>query len=378
MPSLVMTIVCVISLCWILSERRYPPAKKYGMIDAIVPAYNEETCIYDTVLSLKANPYINKIIIVNDGSTDKTATVLDLLAVGCRRIKVVHQKNTGKGGALTNGLSQSDAPYVFLTDADTVLRADGDSLGYMMAEIERGADAVGGIALSNLDGAGLLPHVRASTKLACIVIVRTFQQLCGGHPFLISGACGLFKRQVLLDVQFSDRTKVEDLDMTWSLIAKGYKIRQSSRAFVYSQEANSLKSEWLRWRRWIVGYAVCMRLHSNLLFTRFGLGTIFPVFLTSFVASGLVIYTIATGSVSAIVNAHHLTVYSSMWLVLMGAIGLASAIHHRKPILLLLVPASVVYVLMSSSVWLIHGLRGLFTGREPQRDKPARYANVVG
>ena len=378
MPSLIIIMVSLISLVWIIRQRKYPPSQQYGMIDAIVPAFNEEACIIDTVRSLKANPYINKVIVVNDGSTDSTASILDLLAIGCRRVKVIHQKNTGKGGALMNGLSQSDAPYVFLTDADTVLPAEGDGLGYMIAEIERGADAVGGIALSNLDGAGLLPHVRASTKLACILIIRTFQQICGGHPFLISGACGLFKREVLLDVQFSDRTKVEDLDMTWSLIAKGYKIRQASRAFVYSQECNSLKSEWLRWRRWIVGYAVCMRLHSNLLLTRFGLGTMMPVFLSSFVATGLVIYTIVTVSLLAIVNTDHLTVYTIMWLGLLFAIGLASAFHHRKPILLLLVPASVIYVLMSSSVWLIHGLRGLFTGREPQRDKPTRYAHVVG
>jgi cellulose synthase/poly-beta-1,6-N-acetylglucosamine synthase-like glycosyltransferase len=373
MVSLVMLIVCVVSLCWILNQRRYPPSKRYGMIDAIVPAYNEEMCIIDTVRCLIANPYINKVIVVNDGSTDKTATLLDLLAVGYQRLKVVHQKNTGKGGALMNGLSHSDAPYVYLSDADTLVPSNDDGLGYMIAEIERGADAVGGVALSNLDGAGLLPHIRASTKLACVLILRTFQQLVGGHPFLISGACGLFKRQVLMDVPFSDRTKVEDLDMSWSLIAKGYKIRQASRAFVYSQEANSLKGEWLRWRRWIVGYAVCMRLHSNLLLTRFGLGTMIPVFLTSFLASGLVAYTISTVSLSAVVHAHHLSLYTWIWLGMMFAIGLASAIHHRKASLLLLLPASVVYVLMSSSVWLIHGLRGLFTGHEPQRDKPQRY-----
>jgi len=374
MPSIIMIFVSVISICWILTQRKYPPSSDFGSVDAIVPAFNEESCIIETVRCLAANPYLNKIIVVNDGSTDRTGAVLDLLAVNVPRLTVVHQKNTGKGGALMNGLRHSDAAHVFLTDADTVVPADDDGIGYMIAEIERGADAVGGIALSNLSGAGLLPHVRASTKLACVAVVRIFQQLFGGHPFLISGACGLFKRDVLLDVQFSDRTKVEDLDMTWSMISRGYKVRQASRAFVYSQECNSLKSEWLRWRRWIVGYAVCMRLHSKLLLTRFGLGTIIPVFLTSFLASALVIYTIVS---SSLLHGHHFTVYTATWLGLMFLIGLASAIHHRKPALLLLVPGSVVYVLMSSAVWLVHGLYGLLTGYEPQRDKPTRYAHVV-
>lgn len=374
MPSIIMIIISVISLCWLLSQRKYPPSKEFASIDAIVPAYNEESCIIDAVRCLATNPYLNKVVVVNDGSTDRTATLLDLLAVNFPRLTVVHQQNTGKGGALMNGLRHSDADYVFLTDADTFLPPDDDGLGYMIAEIERGADAVGGVALSNLEGAGLLPHVRASTKLACVVVVRIFQQLCGGHPFLISGACGLFRRDVLLDVRFSDRTKVEDLDMTWSLISKGYKVRQASRAFVYSQECNSLKSEWLRWRRWIVGYAVCMRLHSKLLLTRFGLGTIIPVFLTSFMATGLVVYTVVS---SSLLHGHHFTVYTATWMGLMLAIGLASAIHYRKPALLLLVPGSVVYVAMSSAVWLVHGVHGLLTGREPQRDKPTRYAHVV-
>ena len=105
MPSLIIIMVSLISLFWIIGQRKYPPSQQYGMIDAIVPAFNEEACIIDTVRSLKANPYINKVIVVNDGSTDSTASVLDLLAIGCRRVKVIHQKNTGKGGALTNGLS---------------------------------------------------------------------------------------------------------------------------------------------------------------------------------------------------------------------------------------------------------------------------------
>ncbi|HEY6869916.1 MAG TPA: glycosyltransferase family 2 protein [Novosphingobium sp.] len=371
-------LVVFTGLAWIAWRRRFAPRRYYGYVDAIVPAYNEEVCIVGAVERLLRNPYFRRVIVVNDGSTDGTGALLDNLAAREPRVVAIHQANSGKGGALMNGVARSDMPYVFLTDADTLLREDRDDIGYMLAEMEAGADAVGGVPLSNLAGAGLLPHVRASTKLAVITIQRTFQQLVGGAPFLISGACGLFRREVLLKVPFSDRTKVEDLDLTWSLIGQGYRVRQSNRSFVYSQEPNSLAVEWRRWRRWIAGYAVCMRLHRRLLLTRFGLLTILPVFLSSFIATGYLIHALLPVLLHGGLHALPFRLLPWAWMVIVYAIGGAAALHHRKPLLMLLAPAALLYVGMVCMLWLVHGLKALWNGREPQRDNPVRYANVAG
>ena len=370
-------ITIAVTVFWTAWRWRLPPNRTYGVIDAIVPAYNEELCIVDSLKGLLANPYFNRIIVVNDGSTDRTREVLDAFAREHLRIFVIHQANSGKGGALMNGLNLAEAPYVFLSDADTLLPADGDGLGYMLAEMEQGADAVGGIPASNLTGAGLQPHIRATVKLPVIVIERTFQQLIGGAPFIISGACGLFKVEVLRTVPFSDRTKVEDLDLTWSLVAKGYKVRQASRCIVYSQEANSVKGEWRRWRRWIIGYAVCMRLHRNLLLTRFGIFTIMSKFLVVFVGiAAYAVYLDPFLSQSAISRMLHIAIPLAS-LPLVFTFGAISAIHHRKFVLVPLAPTAIFYLAMSYVIWLTHGLKGLFTGRELERDKPERYAYVV-
>ena len=210
-----------------------------------------------------------------------------------------------------------------------------------------------------------------------IALKRTFQQVVGGAPFLISGACGLFRTEVLRKVPFSDRTKVEDLDMTWSLVEQGYKVRQCSRCVVYSQECNSLNSEWLRWRRWIVGYAVCMRLHHRLLLTRFGLFSILPMFLV--VLFGISAYaTILMSSFAGeIPQDFHLALFPALWLAISFVIGAVSAVHHRKFELFALAPTAVLYVFLAYGIWLVHGIRSLVTGWEPQRDKPLRYAHVV-
>lgn len=368
--------VLVIGTYLIIMWRR-PPSRRLGQIDAIVPAYNEEPCLAQTLWPLLNNPYINRVICVNDGSTDGTEALLAQLAQAWPdKLVAINQANTGKGGALMNGLSHVTTEQVFLTDADTYVPND-DGLGYMLAEIERGADAVGGIPSSNLEGAGLLPYIRATVKLPMIVLKRTFQQLVGGAPFIISGACGMFKTEVLRKYGFSDRTKVEDLDLTWQLVREGYKIRQANRCVVYPQECNTIREEWKRWRRWIVGYAVCMRLHKDLLLTRFGLVSIFPMF--ALVVFGVLTYAISWTQVTMAHGPHYIAgvVFPLLWVGVVTIIGGISAFHHRNILLMPLACLAVLYVILSYAIWTVHGLKGLITGREPKRDKPTRYGYVV-
>jgi len=356
---------------------RYPPSTNLQSIEAIVPAFNEEPCIAHTVISLLRNRYVRRVICVDDGSTDGTVAVLNAIARRTPRLTVVTQANSGKGGAIMHGLRHVTAPYVFLTDADTIVPPRDYDLGFLLTEIERGADAVGGIPSSNLKSGGLLPQIRATVKLPMIIAKRTFQQILGGAPFIISGACGLFRTEVLREVGLSDRTKVEDLDLTWTLVSRGCKVRQSSFCIVYPQECLTLREEWRRWRRWIMGYAVCMRLHRRLLLTRFGLFSILPMF-------ALVVVGIATAAVAWLraVPAHGWLVSAELlfplfWIVCVTALGTISAFHHRKARLAVMAPLAILYVLLAYAVWLTHGLKGLITGRELNRDKPTRYANVV-
>jgi cellulose synthase/poly-beta-1,6-N-acetylglucosamine synthase-like glycosyltransferase len=370
-------IMAIVGVAWIAWHRRSRPSGEHDAIDAIVPAYNEEICIADTIEMLLCNPYVAQVIVVNDGSTDGTAQVLDNLGRLHRRLFVIHQENTGKGGAVMNGVRHAKTPYVFLTDADTLIDPKGHALGYLLAEMEAGADAVGGIPASNLNGAGLLPHIRAAVKLPMIIVKRTFQQVVGGAPFLISGACGLYKRELLLKIPLSDRTKVEDLDLTWTLVTHGYKVRQANRCIVYSQECNDFKSEWLRWRRWIIGYAVCMRLHAPLLLSRFGIVTILPMFLVVVVGLAIIALNVTSLLTTETSWQWSLLTVPLMWAGFACALGAISAVHHRSPRLVLAAPLVVFYVVLAYVIWIYHGSIGLITGKEPERDKPKRYKHVV-
>lgn len=379
MKTIIFLIMSVIVGLYFLFNLRKKPSSHLHSIDAIVPAYNEEPCLEESLKSLFANPYINKVICVNDGSSDGTEKLLNRMVIEWPdKLIAVNQKNTGKGGALMNGLNYSTMPQVFLTDADTYVPPDKKGLGYMLAEIENGADAVGGIPSSNLNQARLLPHIRATVKMPMIIMKRTFQQWLGGAPFIISGSCGMFKTNILKENPFSDRTKVEDLDLTWTLVSKGYKVRQANRCVVYPQECNTISDEWKRWRRWIAGYAVCMKLHKNLLLSRYGIACILPMFLV--IISSLYMYSsyfIQENFTFSHIQNFIFILFPSLWLIIVSIIGLFSAIYHKSWKLVFLAPFAIFYVILAYLIWAIYGIKAFFTGKEPIRDKPTRYKNVV-
>lgn len=379
MKTIVFLLMCAVIGIYLLINLRKKPSKNLYSIDAIVPAYNEEPCLEESLKSLFANPYIHKVICVNDGSSDGTEKLLNRMVLEWPdKLIAVNQQNTGKGGALMNGLNYATMPQVFLTDADTYVPPDQHGLGYMLAEIENGADAVGGIPSSNLNKAHLLPHIRATVKMPMIIMKRTLQQWLGGAPFIISGSCGLFKVDVLKENPFSDRTKVEDLDLTWNLVAKCYKIRQANRCIVYPQECNTLSDEWKRWRRWIAGYAVCMKLHKSLLISRYGIFSILPMFLV--IVASLYVYScyFVQDNFSLIDIPNFIFIlFPYLWLVIVSFIGLFSAIYHKSWKLIFLAPFAIFYVILAYLIWAIYGIKAFFTGKEPIRDKPTRYKNVV-
>ena len=82
-------------------------------IAAIVPAFNEENTIGSVVSILKESGVFTDIIVVDDGSADHTAQEASKYGV-----RVLQEKNQGKGGALLAGARATDADILFFTDAD--------------------------------------------------------------------------------------------------------------------------------------------------------------------------------------------------------------------------------------------------------------------
>jgi glycosyltransferase involved in cell wall biosynthesis len=86
-------------------------------LSVVVPCYNEEATLNDVVEKVLASPFVGEILIVNDGSTDRSGEILD--GFNDPRIRVIHQPmNLGKGAALRRGFAAATCPFVIVQDAD--------------------------------------------------------------------------------------------------------------------------------------------------------------------------------------------------------------------------------------------------------------------
>jgi polyisoprenyl-phosphate glycosyltransferase len=88
-------------------------------ISAIIPTYNEELNLGDVLEVLKNCEILDEIILVDDGSTDKTPAAMEKASGMDGRIRIVrHEKNLGKGQAIFSGWAATSAPILLLLDAD--------------------------------------------------------------------------------------------------------------------------------------------------------------------------------------------------------------------------------------------------------------------
>ena len=88
--------------------------KKIIKVLVVIPAYNEEENILDTINSVKSIDSIDEIVVVDDGSTDKTSQIVEDLDVKLIRL----QKNLGKGFAIKKVIETMDFEYLVLLDGD--------------------------------------------------------------------------------------------------------------------------------------------------------------------------------------------------------------------------------------------------------------------
>jgi len=131
------------------------PSKSLGSISIFFPAFNDEQTIGELVRNALAilptftDDY--EVLVINDGSTDGTAALLDDLSKKDAYVRPIHHEaNRGYGGALQSGFANATKEFVFYTDGDG--QYDVRELERLYQAMSDGVDVVNGYKLNRADG----------------------------------------------------------------------------------------------------------------------------------------------------------------------------------------------------------------------------------
>lgn len=106
------------------------------LVSVIIPVYNIEKYIEKCLLSVQKQTYKNlQIIIVDDGSSDKSGKICDKFAKGDTRFEVIHKKNEGAACAKNNALDRIKGEYFIFVDGDDYL--DESMIEYMLCILQK-------------------------------------------------------------------------------------------------------------------------------------------------------------------------------------------------------------------------------------------------
>ena len=95
---------------------------KEKLLSVIVPVYNVEAYLLECVDALLKQSYFNtEILLIDDGSVDKSGEICDACALKDKRIKVIHKKNGGVSAARNTGLQEARGEYITYADSDDLV-----------------------------------------------------------------------------------------------------------------------------------------------------------------------------------------------------------------------------------------------------------------
>jgi len=136
------------------------------MISWIIPAYNEENRIQKTMTSL-VNEFQGlkyEILVIDDGSTDNTSNIVDVLCKNCIHYTLVKAEHRGRGGALKLGIQRAVGDMVVLSSADIVIQRE--NLLKSLELLKRSSDIV--MLSKYLTGSQVIARKTARNKLGLI------------------------------------------------------------------------------------------------------------------------------------------------------------------------------------------------------------------
>jgi len=222
----------------------------------VIPAYNEEISITSCVTSVLRSNYPREkleVIVINDGSTDKTKEILEeyQLKSNARNLKIVTQENSGKAHSLNNGIrNYSHGELVMCLDGDSILSENAIKNAVLYFEKENVMALASNLKIQK--GKGILNLIQRFEYAVSYQMKKA--QTVFNIEYIIGGVGSIFRRSILEKVRFYDtNTVTEDIDLTMKIINNGnkeFRVIYGSDVVAYTQSALTIKDLIKQRYRW--------------------------------------------------------------------------------------------------------------------------------
>ncbi|WP_019815320.1 bifunctional polysaccharide deacetylase/glycosyltransferase family 2 protein, partial [Saccharomonospora saliphila] len=233
-------------------------------VSIVVPAYNEAAGIESTVRSAAASDHPVEILVVDDGSTDGTADIVEEL--GLPGVRVLRQPNSGKAAALNTGIAHASHDLIVMVDGDTVFEADTvHELVQPFADPTIGAVS-GNVKIANRET--LLARLQHIEYVVGFNVDRRVHDVTRSMP-TIPGAGGAFRREALTAVGgLSAQTLAEDTDLTIAVGRAGWRAVYQDTAVTWTEAPTTVRQLWQQRFRWTFGTMQAVWKHRRAIVQR--------------------------------------------------------------------------------------------------------------
>jgi cellulose synthase/poly-beta-1,6-N-acetylglucosamine synthase-like glycosyltransferase/peptidoglycan/xylan/chitin deacetylase (PgdA/CDA1 family) len=231
-------------------------------VSVIVPAYNEKEGIEAAVRSLAGGDHPGiEVVVVDDGSTDGTAALVERMALP--NVRVIRVPNGGKPNALNTGIALARNDIIVTVDGDTVFERDS-----IRMLVQPFADPAVGAVAGNVKVGNSERMVAAWQHIEYVIgfnLDRRLYEVMNCMP-TVPGAIGAFRRAALIQVGgISDETLAEDTDVTMAMCRAGWRVVYEERAKAWTEAPTTLEQLYRQRYRWSYGTMQAMWKHRRAL-----------------------------------------------------------------------------------------------------------------
>ncbi len=211
-------------------------------VSLIIPVLNEEKTLAEIINKCSKQPVVKQLVVVNDGSTDRTRSILDKISKKNSRNPLItvlhHESNLGKGAAIKTGLARVLNKYVMVQDAD--LEYSPDEIKYLFNEAER---TEGGIVF------GTRSHHRKKgyllAQLGNWYLNVMFNFLFGYHLTDSYTCYKLIPKDIWKEIDLKSNGFEIDAELIAKLGMKNYKIGEVPITYFPRKYSEGKKINWL-------------------------------------------------------------------------------------------------------------------------------------